>query len=97
MNLLLLIINMTACAVTLVAAMAIFLRRHPDCVQAHIIQLSLLAIAVGSFAALIAPLYSNGALPHWWGILFRVGIAVIAARGLARSIKRIEGHDPVHP
>lgn len=84
MNLLALIVYEIACALAMIAAMHIYLRRKPLCVDEHATQVALLCIAAGSFGGILAPFY-RGFDPSFGDILFRVGVAILSVRGLIRS------------
>lgn len=80
----LLILNLAACFVIWAAAMFFYLRHGvPECAGQHYGQVALILIAVGAFAAGIVDLRAQQL--SIWVITFRVGIAMVAARCLARA------------
>ena len=81
---LLILLNLAACAVIWAAAMFYYLRHGaPACAGQHYGQVALVLIAVGAFAAAITDLRAH--YLSAWEITFRVGVAMVAARYLARA------------
>jgi len=80
----LLLLNLVACGVIWAAAMFYYLRHGaPECARQHYGQIALILIAVGAFAAAVTDLRTHQL--SVWVVIFRVGIAMVAARYLSRA------------
>ena len=78
------LINLAACGLIWAAAMFFFMRHDaPAGAQEHCRQIALVCIAVGAFAAFITGL--KQALPPWWVLALRVGVAMFAAAHLQHA------------
>lgn len=76
-------LNIAACGVIWAAAMFFYLRHdRPECARHHYVQVALILVAVGSFAAGVEAI--RGEVVAWWVVLFRMGAAMLAARSLWR-------------
>jgi hypothetical protein len=90
---LLLTLNLAALAVIWAAAMFYYLRHGaPECAGQHYGQIALILIAVGAFATGIADLRTHQL--SVWAVMFRVGIAMVAARYLARAWRQYRAVTP---
>jgi hypothetical protein len=92
---LLLVLNEISCSLILCAALPIYLRRHPACIEEHLVQVALGAVCVGAFAGLLPPQQLTVGM-----VSLRFGVAIFAVRGLvmSRNKRRIGDkafqHDP---
>lgn len=88
MGTLLLLLNLAACGVIWATAMFFYLRHGaPECAGEHYGQVALIFIAVGAIAAAISELRGDHSVSVW-DVVFRFGIAMIAARYLLRAWRR---------
>jgi hypothetical protein len=91
----LLVMNEISCSLILCAAMPIYLRRHPKCIEEHLVQVALGAVSVGAFAGLLPPVTLTVGM-----VSLRFGVAIFAVRALVSSRNRrrlgdkVFQHDP---
>jgi hypothetical protein len=80
----LLLVNFVACAVIWAAAMFFYLRHErPRGASQHYVQIALICIAVGAFAAVVVG--ATERVPPWWVISLRIGVAMLAVLPLRRA------------